>query len=59
MFVAANMAAVDKALILRQILKIRKERRQKKLRMLHFIISRKRKLLQLCLSMLSIVMVSK
>lgn len=51
------MAAVNKALKVRQILKIRKERRQKQLRILHFIISRIRKLLQLCISMLSIVMV--
>ena len=51
------MAAINKAIILRQILEIRRQRRQKQLRINHLIASRRKKITQLCLSMLSLMLI--
>lgn len=47
------MAAVTKAIVfLRQILKIRRERRQRKLQILHYLRNRRKRIVQLCSSLL-------
>ena len=51
------MAAINKAIILRQILKIRRQRRQKQIRIIHLIASRRKKITQLCLPMLSLMLI--
>ena len=44
--------APTRAIILKQIFQIRKERRLRQLRILHYILSRRKKILQLCLTLL-------
>lgn len=51
------MAAINKAIVLKEILKIRKERRQKQRQILYYIINRRKRLLQLWILLLSLALV--
>ena len=44
--------APTRAIVLKQIFQIRKERRLRQLRILHYLLSRRKKILQLCLTLL-------